>query len=179
MAIPAALMLIGTATQMIGQWTSNADQAVKERQNEKFYGEQAAYARLSAIRAEALAGFSYSAKVGQQIGAYASGGVDSSGSAALTLAGTLHNALDEIWAIKQKGDMDVKLARMRGIQSGQNADTLSSTGYNAMQAGSTALGAYTKSEGFGQGFPSFLSPKEPPPSGQGGGLKYFPKAERE
>jgi hypothetical protein len=151
------------------------DQARQEKINAKFYAEQAEFARVSALRAEKLAEFSYTAKLSQQASGYAAGGVDSSGSAAVTMGGTIANMLDEIFAIKKKGDLDVKLARMRGVAANQKADTLGSFGYNAMQAGGAVLGAYAKSEGFGKGFPSFLSPDSAPPSGGGGSLKYFPE----
>jgi len=173
MAVPIALMAAGTALSIIGQLSSNAAQAEAEAQNAKFYEQQAAYARLSQLRAEQISEVDYGTKIGQQIGAYASGGVDISGSAALTVGGTLKQAIDDVWAIKQKGDMETKLARMRGAQSAERASMLSSAGYNIMQAATTGVTAYSKSEGLGQGFPSFLSGGTPP-SAKGAPPKFFP-----
>lgn len=157
MAIPAILMLAGTAMQMAGQWASNASAAAQEEINAKFYREQALYARQSAMRAEANAEFDYTTKFGMQMGAYAASGVELSGSAAITLAGTLKNSVDEIWAIKRKGDMDVQLASMRGDMSADRAKTLNSFGYNAMQGATIAFNNYSQSKGFGFGFPTFFS----------------------
>ena len=174
MASPLVLMGAGTALQIAGQWMSNWEMAQQERRNAAFYQEQAQYARLSAMRAEQIAEFDYTHKVGQQISDYAGSGVDISGSAATTIGGTLKNAIDEVWATKKKGDMDVKLATMRGSFAQDRADTLASPGYNALQAGTTLLRAYAGSEGFGKGFPSWMGPSTPTPSNTSGIFKYFP-----
>lgn len=174
MAIPLVLMGAGTAMQIAGQWMSNWEMAQQERRNAAFYDEQATFARLAAMRAEQLAEFDYTYKVGQQISDYAGSGVDISGSAATTVGGTIKNMLDEVWAIKKKGDMDVKLASMRGKFANERADMLASPGYNAMQTAGTLIKAYAGSEGFGQGFPSWLGPSTPTPSNTSGVFKYFP-----
>lgn len=149
MAIPLALMAAGTVTQMLGTYAANIQQAIKEQQNAAFYREQAVFAKEAALRAERLAGFEYATKFGQQVGAYAASGVDMSGSAALTVGGTIANALSEIDAIRKKGALDFKLAYMRGAQSDETANTLNSPGYNLMQGAGTLIGNYTRSEGFG------------------------------
>lgn len=147
---PLTLMVVGTGMQVIGQWSANMAQAEAERLNQKYFEEQAIYARQSAQRAEGLAAFEYAYKIGQQTGAYAAAGVDTSGSAAFTIGGTIANEISEISAIRRKGEMDVRLARMRMTNAGKNADTLSSTGYNVMQALTTGIGNYAQSEGFGK-----------------------------
>jgi hypothetical protein len=157
MAIPAALMLAGTAMQIAGQWASNSAAAAQEKINAAFYREQAVYARQSAMRAEASAEFDYTTKIGMQMGAFAASGVELSGSAAVTVAGTLKNSVDEIWAIKRKGDMDVQLASMRGELSADRARTLGSVGYNLMQGATIGISNYAASEGFGGGFPTFFT----------------------
>lgn len=175
--IPGAIMVAGTTLSLIGQYNSNLSQAEQERQNAAFYEDQAQFARLSTARAEALASFDYSFKMGSQIGAFAASGIDvGSGSAAITIGGSIKQAVDELFAIKKKGELDFNLARMRGNIAGENAALLSSAGYNLMQAGATALNAYGKSEGFGGGFPSLLQPSSAPPSNQGT-LKYYPGQE--
>jgi len=174
MAIPIALMAAGTAISMFGQLSSNMEQAKAEAENAKFYEQQAAFARLGQLRAEALSEVDTATKIGAQVGAYASGNVDISGSAAYTVGGTLKQAIDDIWAIKQKGDMETKLARMRSTQSSERSALLSSVGYNAIQAGTTAINAYGASEGFGKGFPSFLNGGTPP-SAKGAPPKFFGK----
>lgn len=170
--IPLILMAAGTAMSIAGQISSNYAQAAEELENQKYYDQQAKYARDSMLRAEALAESDYTTKLGMQIGAYASGNVDVSGSAAITVGGTIKQAMDEIWAIKQKGDLEFKLARSRGNQSGERGKMLGSTGYNLMQAGTTAIKAYAGSEGFGKGFGTFLTASDAVPS-SGGSLKYL------
>lgn len=175
MAIPLALMAVGTGVQIAGQWLSNWEMAQQERQNAQFYRDQAELARLSSMREEQLAEFDYTYKVGQQVSDYAAAGVDISGSAATTIGGSIKNMIDEIWAIKKKGDMDVKLASMRGEAAGKRASTLASPVYNLLQAGTTLTRAYAGSEGFGKGFPSWMGPSVPTPSNTSGVFKYFPE----
>lgn len=147
--MPFILMAAGTVMQMMGQVGANLQQSIAERANQKFYQQQAEYAQESALRSERLAGFEYSYKIGQQIGDYAASGVDISGSAAMTVGGSIANEISEVAAIRKKGAIDTQLARMRANQSGQLASTLSSNGYNITQGLTTAIGNYTKSEGFG------------------------------
>ena len=149
MAIPAVLMAAGTAIQILGQVGANLQQSIAERANQRFYQAQADYAQESALRAERLAGFDYAYKIGQQIGDFAASGVDISGSASITIGGTLANEIGEVAAIRKKGALDMALARMRGNQAGQNADLLGSPGFNIMQGATTLISNYTKSEGFG------------------------------
>lgn len=145
--IPLILMAAGTAIQVAGQMSANAAQAAAERQNAKFYAEQAEYARLSSQRAEQISEVDWTTKYGAQLSAYAGGGVDSSGSAGLTIGGTLKMAVDDLFAIKKKGEMDVKIARLRGGQSAESARTLSSTSYNVMQAGTTVMSNFANAYG--------------------------------
>lgn len=149
MSVPAVLMAAGTGIQVLGQIGANLHQSIAERANQRFYQAQADYAQESALRAERLAGFDYSYKIGQQIGDYAASGVDMSGSASITVGGTVANEIAEVAAIRKKGAIDMALARMRGTQAGQNADLLGSPGFNLLQGATTLLGNYTRSEGFG------------------------------
>lgn len=149
MAVPQVLMAAGTTIQVLGQFGANLSQSIAERANAAFFRAQTQYAQESALRAERLAGFEYAYKIGQQVGDYAASGVDSSGSAAITIGGSLSNEIGEIAAIRRKGELDVRLARMRGTQSENNADLLGSTGFNVLQAGTSLLSNYTRSEGFG------------------------------
>lgn len=148
--VPLILMAAGTVMQMGGQYAANMEQARLEKQNAKFYEEQAEFARVAAMRQEAIAGFEYTHRIGEQIGNYAASGVDAgSGSAAITIGGTVANALNEIWSIKKKGDIETKLARLRGVQSADTAKMLSSGGYNLMQGAGTLLNNYANTQGFG------------------------------
>lgn len=150
MALPLALMAAGTVTQMGGQLAANIEQAIAEQQNAAFFRIQTQYARESAERAERLAGFDYAFKIGQQVGNFAASGVDAgSGSASMTVGGSIANYMSELAAIRRKGDIDVKLASMRGTQASNTADTLNSGSYNLLQAGTTLIKNYTRSEGYG------------------------------
>ncbi len=174
MPVPFALMAVGTGLQIAGQWSANLAQAKQEAQNAQFYKEQAEFARLSEQRAQAIAEFDYTYKIGQQVGNYAASGVDMSGSASITMGGTIANYINEAFAIKKKGELDFKLAMSRSKLSSENARTLSSVGYNLMQSGGSLIKAYGASEGFGQGFPDFAAPESPLPSwGDNFNSKYF------
>lgn len=146
---PITLMAVGTGMQILGNWASNMDQAAAERRNQAYFEAQAQYALDSARRAEGLASFDYAYKIGQQTGAYAASGVDTSGSASLTIGGTISNEISEVAAIRKKGALDFQLARMRANNAGSSADLLGSTGYNIMQSLTTGVGNYTRSEGYG------------------------------
>ena len=141
------LQLIAAGVQVAGQIASNWSQAQAEKRNADFYREQAAYARLAQQRAEALAEVEFTAGIGQQISSYAASGVDMSGSAAITVGASVKALADEIWAIRKKGDIEVKLASMRGDSAEQRAETLNSIGYNAIQGAGTLLSAYGKKSG--------------------------------
>lgn len=141
--MPAPLILAaGTTLQLIGQWGANIQQAIAEKANAQFYREQEQFARLASERAEQVAAFDYSYKIGEQVSAYAGSGVDMSGSAEVTVGGTISNAIREIVALREKGRLDVRLASMRAQQAQTTADTLSSPGYNLMQGAGTLLRSY-------------------------------------
>lgn len=146
---PATMMMASTAMSIVQGWAANLAEADAQRKNAEYYREQANYAAISAVRAKAIAEIDYTTKVGAQISAYASGGVDISGSAAATVGGTIKNAIDEMRVIKLKGDLDVKLANLRGIQSQASADMLGSAGYNIMQGAGKGLKYAAASKGFG------------------------------
>lgn len=139
MAVPAALIAAGTFTQILGRYGANLQQALAERANAKFYAEQAQFARLAAERAERVAEFDYTHKIGEQISTYAGAGVDMSGSAEVTVGATVANAVNEIMALRAKGKLDVALATMRSQQAAQTASTLESPGYNLLQGGASLL----------------------------------------
>lgn len=150
MAAPAVIMGVGTVVKMLGQYGANLAQAEQEKANAQFFRMQEDVAREEMIRKERLAAFDYSFKIGEQIGGYAASGIDSgAGSAALTVAGTLANFVEEAQAIRKKGELDMKLASSRARLSENTAKTLESPAYNLTQAATTGLDAYTRSEGFG------------------------------
>ena len=148
MAVP--LLLIGTALQIAGRYGANMAQAQSELQNAQFYEEQAQFQQFTKQREIGLIARNYAAQYGQQAGVYAAAGVDvGSGSASLMLGGTLARHAAESLAAAKKYDLEMRLTRLRGAASQAHADTLSSPGFNLIQAGTTALSAYTDSLGSG------------------------------
>ncbi len=139
MPVPAALMAAGTAIQVYGQYQVNMMQAQAEIANAQFYAVQAEYARAAQFRQAAIAGDEYAARKGAQVSGYAKGNVDISGSAASVVASTLAQGVEEQVAIRQKGELDYKLAILRSRQSIQQAETLGSLQYNLLQGGGTVL----------------------------------------
>ena len=153
MPTPLILMAAGTGLQMFSQWMANIDQAKAEYENAKFYKEQGDVARSQMYRDMDIADREYEYRKGATIGAEASGGVDvGSGSAINNIAAVAAAKVKELSAIKLQGELNMKLARLRGARSQSTADTLSNPTYNAVQAATTLLGNYTKSEGFGTDF---------------------------
>jgi hypothetical protein len=176
MAVPFALMALGTGLQVIGQFSANYRQAKAQLQNAKFLDKQADFARSAMNRSMRIAEQEYATKYGQQASAYAGSGVDvSSGSASLLLANTLASSIEELAAIKKRGELDIELARSRANLNREEGRMLQSPGFNLLQAGGTFLSNYTASEGFGRGFPASFAPESPPPSGAGNQLTYFPQ----
>jgi hypothetical protein len=137
--IPFALMAAGTALQVVGAYNANVAQAKAEIMNADYYDKQASFALAAQFRQESLANHEYEMRKGAQIGAYAKGGVDLAGSASTNIAETLSQKVEELTAIKRKGDLEFSLANSRGLQSRGQADTLTSFQYNGTQAASTIL----------------------------------------
>lgn len=145
-----AVMLVSAGVEILGKWSSNKAKARQEAKNALFYKKQADFARSAMMRQQQLAEFEYTSKIGQQVSAYAASGVALEGSAVVTVAGTLKNFIDETFAIREKGAIEIELASMRGQQSEEVSRMLNSTGYNMLQATGTAIGAasdYTRAGG--------------------------------
>lgn len=151
--------MAGAGLQVISQLSANYANAKASIANAKFLDEQADFARSSMFRSMRIAEQEYAAKYGAQASAYAGSGVDTgSGSAALVLAGTLSSAIEELYAIKQRGEIDIKLARSRAGLERTQAANLTNPLTNLSQAGGTLLNAYSATEGFGKGLPDSFSP---------------------
>lgn len=144
MALPLVLMAAGTALQIAGQYRANLAQAKAELQNAEYYEDQAAFVQAATTRQSLIAERQYGQLQGAQLGAYAKGGVDISGSAASVIAETAARKIEEITAIRYKGQLDYKLAKLRAGQARETSETLSDPGYNLMQAGGTLLTNFGK-----------------------------------
>jgi len=133
-------MIAGTVLQVAGQYASNIMQAQAELRNAEMYREQSEFAYSAMLREMDITERNYNAQFGRQVSVAAGGGADvGSGSIVNTLSQTLANKLSEVAAIQKKGRLDAKLAFLRGGQAQETASTLSSAGYNAVQAGGTLL----------------------------------------
>lgn len=143
MALPLALVAVGAGLQIYNQFTGNMAQAQAELQNARFYDMQSQFAREAMSREALISRRKYATTMGAQIGAFAKGGVSvSKGSSVGVIANTLAQQVDELDAIKKKGEMEFALASGRASQARGVAGTLGNTGFNLMQAAGTALTAF-------------------------------------
>ena len=137
------LVLVGTALSVYSNFQANQNQASAELQNARFYELQAQFAKEAMSRESQLAKKKYTAAIGAQKGAYAKAGVSlSEGSSLSTIADSIASQVEELSAIRKKGEMDIQLAKGRAAQARGMASTLSSPLYNLTQAASTALTGY-------------------------------------
>lgn len=142
MALPV-ILAIGAGMKIYSDYMGNQAQARAEIENAQLYDMQAAFAREAMSREALISRRKYSATIGVQIGALAKGGVSTTrGSSVGVIANTLAQQVDELEAIKKKGDLDFTIASLRASQARGVAETLQSPLYNITQAGGTALTAY-------------------------------------
>lgn len=79
------------------------------------------------------------------------------------------SAMQELKAVRRKGEMEVKLARARARLEEQNANAAGNPLTLLMGAGASLIGSYANTKGFGEGFDS--SPTTSTPSFSGGGYQ--------
>lgn len=156
MAVPAVLMAVGAGMQAWSGFLGNMRKGMQGYENAKWLEEQAEYAQQSMFRELRRTEQNYANRVGQQIGDYASAGVDLSGSAGYTISASLASAMEELAAVRRKGEMDYKLAKARARLEQSNADMLTNPFTNLFQAGASLINSYAATDGFGQG----LTPKD-------------------
>lgn len=142
------LFAVGTGIQMAGQYQANLEQAAYERANAKFYQAQkdlAVTAYQANLDKEQI---QYNYQKGRMVSAAAGGGADvGSGSALLMQAGITARHLTTLSRIKEQSMLDIQLAGARARRSERMSNTLESPGYNLLQAGTTALNAYSTYQG--------------------------------
>lgn len=137
------LVAAGAALSVYSTYQANQAQARSELDNAKFYEMQAQYARDAMSREAQLARRKYSAAIGAQTGAFAKSGIMlGKGSSLGVVANTLANQMQELEAIRTKGEMEAALAMGRATQARRVSETLGSPLYNIGQAAGTALTAY-------------------------------------
>lgn len=128
-----------------GEYQANQDQADAEERNAAFYREQAAFAKKAAERQRTIFDRESVILHGQQVGAFAKAGVDTQHSSRF-LAQQVMFRQQESQAIKDEGDMNVRLANLRGEQADETArqlrdptTNLLNMGGNVAQFGSSVL----------------------------------------
>lgn len=138
------LMIVGTVMSIAGQMQQNQAEAEQEAMNAAYYLQQALYAKEAAIRQASVSTFDYAERISTQISRYTAGNVAMSGSATLTVGGTLSQMTKELWAIKRKGEMDYTLANMRAQGARERASQLNDPGFNLMQGLSIGINAVSR-----------------------------------
>ena len=150
MAVP--LIIAGTVLQMAGQYGANLAQAEAELQNARFYAKQKDLATTAYVANLTKEAVQYNYQRGRVVSAIAGGGADvGSGSSAIKVASLAARNLAAVAQIKEQSMLDIELARSRAARSTDMATTLKSPGYNALQAGTTALTGYAQYLGTKQG----------------------------
>jgi hypothetical protein len=165
MAVPMALMAVGTALQIFGNLRANALQAESELRNARYYEDQANFVRDAMARESMLASARYEATKGAQISAALRGGADISGSVAGIIADTVAKKALELKAIKSKGELDYKLAVMRGRSSREAAAQLKDPMMNILQSATLLTKNVTANTEVGSGLFSMIGGIERPARG--------------
>lgn len=147
--VPLVLMAAGTALQIYGNYQANMAQADAEVQNARYYGIQADLVKTATFREAEITASRYEARKGAQISAIFKGGADLSGSTAAIVANTIAQKAGELSAIKQKGEADFILARLRQKNSLAQADQLSDPMNNLLQSATIGLSSASKIGSFG------------------------------
>lgn len=150
MAVP--LLLAGAVLQMAGQYGANLAQAEAELQNARFYAKQKDLATTAYVANLTKEAVQYNYQRGRVVSAIAGGGADvGSGSSAIKVAALAARNIAAVAQIKEQSMLDIELASRRAMRSEETAATLKSPGYNALQAGATALTAYAQHRAMQQG----------------------------
>lgn len=136
--ITVGLLGAGLLLKAYGNYKANMDQGEAEKRNASFYREQADFARKAGERQQQIFDRQSQVLYGDQLGAFAKAGVDTSASS-FYLAKEVFFRQQESYAIKQEADMNVRLAMLRADQAQRNADSLQDPTNNLLQAGGTLL----------------------------------------
>lgn len=83
------------------------------------------------------------------------------------------SAMQELKAVRRKGEMEVKLARARARLEEQNANAAGNPLTLLMGAGASLIGSYENTKGFGEGFGSSSTTSTPSFSGGGYQSQYL------
>lgn len=141
------LFAAGLVMNAVGNWIGNQAQAAAEEQNAAFYETQAQFAEMAGKRQAKISAEESAYGFGQAAGTVAKAGVDiTSGSPLSVLANMKASALDTLAAIDFKTQLDVQLARGRGIQARGVAASLRSPANFLLSTGGQSLSMYAGSQ---------------------------------
>ncbi len=157
MAAAPILIGAGAVISAYGAIKSNSDRADAERQNANYFAEQAQYAQAVGDRELGVFEDKAASLRGQQIGAYAKGGVDLSGSPLLFLEQQSIRREQEARAIRDETARRVRLAGLKSEQSANQADNYSSFSTNFVSTAPTLLSAAGKIYKSGNGKKDFYN----------------------
>jgi hypothetical protein len=137
-----AVFAIAGGLQVAGNFLGNRAQAKAERANAAYYREQAELTKREKRRAVDIYKTQSDQFIGQKKSIIARSGVDLGGTLLMQIAGDVASQGREIEAINAEMDAKVRLAHLRAQQADKTANTLSSFGYNVLQAAGSGLNTY-------------------------------------
>lgn len=135
-----AAMLAGTALQMYGNYKANMDEAAAERQNQMWMEEQAQWIKKSTERELGIYDRESQNQMAALENAFAKSGISMEGSALAIRQQEELMRLNELDAIKDQGNMQLREAYLKIGTSGKKQASLTS-GFNQFsQAASIGIG---------------------------------------
>ncbi len=144
-----ALFAAGQGLQLWGQVRANRDQARAERQNAAWMREQAAFIKKASLREESIFKTQMEQVISEQQASFAAKGIEMSGSVLDIIDSTFEQGREEIQAIRDQADMQIRGSLLRAGAAEEHAGQLSSFRNNAMQFGGSFLTG--SAQYFGQG----------------------------
>lgn len=135
------LMIGGTTLQVYGNITANLDQARAEAENAIWMREQAAFIQKSTDREMSIFNRESQDMMASLENSFAKSGISMVGSAFELQQQEEMKRQQELQAIADQGNMNIKEALMKASSSEKMSNKLSSFGYNALQTTATLTNA--------------------------------------
>jgi hypothetical protein len=134
-----AAMLAGTALQMYGNYKSNMDEAAAEAENEMWMREQAAWIEKSTQRELGIYDRESKNQMASMENAFAKSGISMEGSALAVRQQEELMRLNELDAIRDQGNMQLREAYLKIGASGKKQAALTSTFGNFTQGAAIGI----------------------------------------
>ena len=132
----------GAALTAAGGFLSDMTEAKLNYQNAQWLFDQADFIEQATVREHEIFAREGDQLIGAQKGAFATSGVEMSGSALDVINSTFDAITNELAAIDANGRMQMNEAILKGQQAQKQGDLLNSFGYQALRLGGSALTAY-------------------------------------